>query len=659
MPNENAAAAPAPRPSRYRRFQEIMTAASAGSSATYEGYGTFWNLPLEELKRLRLYGVPMFLGDDPQRPLTGAQSGIVRGLRGEYPFDETLFPPLPWGGKRVADVDVALIEQWIDAGCPEPDADPAEVQDDARRRALANGDAAHPEHDGNVNQFFAEKGSIKQRKNVNALSDDELTRLRNAFAWMKKYDAWYLDERSFQYWARIHASQCQHGWEQFLTWHRAYLYGFELKLQDYDPSVTLPYWDWTDDSAKDVIVSVQDMGPKVDNRDNGIIPAAFQCWIDAEGLKNLAGKIPSDVLAALKTVQDKPFNSGSRLFATAGIDYGKDRASDKAIIAELERINPLFHWKRWPGGNASLIFQAYPQQDDVDQIMKIENFFDFGSGSTDDQFFGALENIHNLIHNFTGGLNPNYKYNPATDEAQDDPANPDDGEVAFGDMQNGAFTAFDPIFWFHHSNVDRLWAQWQALHPSAHPDDPTAVLPPWNFTVQDTYSTRKLGYEYVAKTHLFLTDSDTGIQRFRSEAVSVPPQVIDKRRRAEIRVHTVQYVTRAGYHVRAFLNSPDANASTDVRNNERYVGQVNVLTGLCIGGPGHCAVPQRPTNRFDRRPRHHKTPSNLRFDATGVVRALSAKGETDFHVNLVVLNTDGTPADDALFIDGVSLNFLD
>jgi hypothetical protein len=108
----------------------------------------FWNLPLEELKRLRLYGVPMFLGDDPQRPLTGAQSGIVRGLRGEYPFDETLFPPLPWGGKRVSDADVALIEQWIDAGCPESDADPAKAQDEALRRALANGDAAHPEHAG-------------------------------------------------------------------------------------------------------------------------------------------------------------------------------------------------------------------------------------------------------------------------------------------------------------------------------------------------------------------------------------------------------------------------------------------------------------------------------------------------------------------------------
>lgn len=25
------------------------------------------------------------------------------------------------------------------------------------------------------------------------------------------------------------------------------------------------------------------------------------------------------------------------------------------------------------------------------------------------------------------------------------------------------YAAFDPIFWVHHANVDRLWASWQRL----------------------------------------------------------------------------------------------------------------------------------------------------------------------------------------------------
>lgn len=41
-------------------------------------------------------------------------------------------------------------------------------------------------------------------------------------------------------------------------------------------------------------------------------------------------------------------------------------------------------------------------------------------------------------------------------------------------------SAFDPIFWLHHSQVDRLWAMWQASHPGDYmtpaPRDPTFAL---------------------------------------------------------------------------------------------------------------------------------------------------------------------------------------
>jgi hypothetical protein len=70
-------------------------------------------------------------------------------------------------------------------------------------------------------------------------------------------------------------------------------------------------------------------------------------------------------------------------------------------------------------------------------------------------------------------------------------------------------------------------------------------------------------------------------------------------------------------------------------------------------------VPARRTDRFDLRPRPHKTPTNIRFDATEAVNRLGAAGATSFKVNLVVLNTDGTSATDALKIDAVSLNFFD
>ena len=47
----------------------------------------------------------------------------------------------------------------------------------------------------------------------------------------------------------------------FLPWHRAYLREFEHDLQSIDPSVTLPYWDWTvDNSAASSIWNVDFMG---------------------------------------------------------------------------------------------------------------------------------------------------------------------------------------------------------------------------------------------------------------------------------------------------------------------------------------------------------------------------------------------------------------
>ena len=67
-------------------------------------------------------------------------------------------------------------------------------------------------------------------------------------------------------------------------------------------SVTIPYWDWTDDSKDDVLASVQDMDPNTKDRDNGIIPDAFRCWIDEAAVERLRAQVPPDVLARLDRI---------------------------------------------------------------------------------------------------------------------------------------------------------------------------------------------------------------------------------------------------------------------------------------------------------------------------------------------------------------------
>ena len=672
--------------SRYQQVKKILNEASGDAHPSYQGHGLFWNLPHCEFLHVTLYGVrmiapafaspfaplfPVFAATAPQAKSCchepqeqsaapapqpkmtgrGASSGLILGLEGLAPFDGSQFPRLPWGGTPVSLADIQFIEKWIDDGCPETDEPDVGAQAAGEIAALASGRAEFAAHQGPTNALRNAHGSVKVRKNVKCLTPDELQRFRNAVAQMKSLDMYEQDERSFGYWARIHASQCQHSWEEFLTWHRAYLYFFEQRLQDIDPTVTLPYWDWSAD-RENVIASINDMGSQA-AMDNGYIPEEYGCWIDQQGIDALkANGVPQGTLDKLASILGKPpYSSGNRLFLAAGIKWGDDPSSDLAVIQVLKMINPLWHYQRWPGGDKLLIFEAYPSPDDVTRILQISDFFNFGSGPEDNHFFGALENLHNLIHNFSGGVNPNYG-------ASTEPMNVNNPQN--GDMVNAGRTAFDPIFWAHHANVDRLWHEWQKLNPSGGPDDPDDILSPWTMTVADTYSIATLGYEYVKSSHSFPAESNLPIKRFVSQPAGVHPCAVSSHRRAEVRLHHVQYTTVAGFFIRVFLNQPDADVSTPTQNNPHYVGMQSMFTGLCIGGPGHCAPPPTtPRRKFDLRPRSHKTPANFRFDCTDTIARLRQQGDPDFQVTIVLVNIDGTAATEALHMAGISLDFFD
>ena len=86
---------------------------------------------------------------------------------------------------------------------------------------------------------------ISYRKNADMLRQPQLDALRGALQASMNLG----DDRGFQYWAGLHGlplpMHCQHHTPLFLPWHRAYLYYFELSLKDLDPTVSLPWWDWT------------------------------------------------------------------------------------------------------------------------------------------------------------------------------------------------------------------------------------------------------------------------------------------------------------------------------------------------------------------------------------------------------------------------------
>ncbi len=606
------------------------------------------------------------------------QSALIIGLRKQFPFDGSQFPPLLWHAQHeVSPSDITFIAAWIDDGCPETDAD---TKSDAvvskttstgqgtapgagaTPLALAMGDALHTVSHRHCNEDRDSVNGLKVRKEVSTLNEDELNALREALACMYTYDSHIFDERSFSYWARIHTNSCQHGWEQFLPWHRLYLYFFEQTLQDYDSRITLPYWSWTDYS------DVNRNTYNTEIPDTGVLPQAYGCFLDSAGLAALKDSALFDEaeLTGLAKLQKAGtiYNSGLRFLKAANIGYtlqlkeGKVTWSNKisAIYTELRRANPLWFPNRWPGPQSSPTH--YPTKENLDLILATKNWAQFGGGPEYDHHFGVLEEIHNGMHNFSGGQNPEYiSASKAIGVTAPDPQNQYNPQ--YGYMTDNRVTAFDPIFWAHHSNVDRVWAVWQENNPGANPEDMDGILPPWSMSVRDTLSTRKLGYEYMRDTYHYPTHSQQGLVRFNSEKAGVRSRVLDTHRKAEVRLHRMHVANIFNAVIRVFLNAPGATVNTDIAHNPHYVGQVTTFNGSCYGGPGHCDKPLPKTRFFDQRPLHHHEPRNFRIDATDAVQRMLNKGETDISVHLVIMGLDGKPIDNAVFIDGVSLNFMD
>src|SRR3954447_21480322 len=104
----------------YARVRAILDAAAGAAQPGYDGQGRFWDRGPDELAASVIYSVPMVA--PAGTPGRGAGSGLVIGLRGQFPFDGTQFPALPWGGQPVAEPDIQLISDWIDAGLPETEA---------------------------------------------------------------------------------------------------------------------------------------------------------------------------------------------------------------------------------------------------------------------------------------------------------------------------------------------------------------------------------------------------------------------------------------------------------------------------------------------------------------------------------------------------------
>lgn len=273
------------------------------------------------------------------------------------------------------------------------------------------------------------------RKNQSSLSAPEKTAFVDAVKALKAngiYDAFVAQHR-----AAFMASPNDpaHQGPAFLPWHREYLRRFELALQQVDPSVTIPYWDWTVDRTTGASLWGADfMGGNGTGASRRVTTGPFA---SSTGEWTLTVRDPGDTTTFL-----------TRSFGAMG-----SLPTQQGVSAALNVVP----------------YDSAPWN---------------SNSSTNTSFRSRLEVvIHNPGHMWVGG------------------------------SMMAMASPNDPVFWLHHCNIDRLWAEWQRENPAANYLPPSGTpnvvaghgrddpMPPWNNeasppTPRSVLDHHALGYSY-------------------------------------------------------------------------------------------------------------------------------------------------------------------
>ena len=255
---------------------------------------------------------------------------------------------------------------------------------------------------------------------------------------------------------------CNHGNILFPTWHRVYLLKLEEALQSIPGcgDVMLPYWDETsDDSVKNGIPSALTWKDFV--LDGKKIPNPLRSFVFNKNIKdNISGDDPD---------YSKPKGYETVRYPLSGlVGTAKDRAATKkhnALYPRYDQNVKLLNQNvvAWLTSHIVVDGKVIPTnvKGKYTACLDAPNYTVFSNTTSqnqwnEDQESGAvpvvaLENPHNSIHLAVGGCDvPNYDRSPI--------------EGANGDMGENDTAGLDPIFFFHHCFVDRVFWLWQKKH---------------------------------------------------------------------------------------------------------------------------------------------------------------------------------------------------
>ncbi|MFF8289533.1 tyrosinase family protein [Streptomyces sp. NPDC016309] len=208
----------------------------------------------------------------------------------------------------------------------------------------------------------------------------------------------------------------------FCPWHRKYLREFEKALQAEVPGVTIPYWDWTDH------------------------PAALARLFTPDFLGSLHDGAPVPLADSVLRDPVPPADRPAWWPPGAG-GFPVHPLLEEGFGTGLARGSTGLGWPPTLSGIQNLVQLVVDELPDDHPFWAFWLVLEQGSLTTP---------THNGGHNFIGG------------------------------HMSQAYSPNDPVFWLHHANVDRLWADWQRRRlddvPGSKPEDhypPADALSPF------------------------------------------------------------------------------------------------------------------------------------------------------------------------------------
>ncbi|KAJ1965163.1 hypothetical protein IWQ62_002736 [Dispira parvispora] len=256
--------------------------------------------------------------------------------------------------------------------------------------------------------------SIRTRREIRQLSRQERMRFIHAIRQLNQGDIPTVWD-NYALW-HLNLNHTIHRSPFFLPFHRRYLVDLENRLQAIDPSVTLPYWDWSLDAKAPF--------------DNVVFSSASD-WLGSQG---------------------SCLNDGG--FARFYVTCTESGPRSHCLSRRFRAVN----------GRTTLY-----GRDIIQRIVDTTNTYN--------AFRELLEyGPHNLVHDMVGG-----------------------------DMDTMCAPS-DPLFFLHHTFVDKLWADWQRYPnrgrqfdgtPSGEQLTSASLIPYYKEPVSSSLSTRAYCYQYA------------------------------------------------------------------------------------------------------------------------------------------------------------------